>query len=327
MANLATVSQVVQLGKETVSGTGVAATAVFDTFAIMDGIQADSREYKPQGYKAPSIVQETREWTAADMTGWPSYTSDVYIWSSLLGAATITTVGSAGKAWAFTDDGTTETTPVTFTYETGNSVRAGKFTYGTFTDFGIKWKRSDVTSDGKVIGQRYTDNVSLSGGVSRVAASPVAPGDLNVYIDAASGSLGTTQYTAVFDVDFSVAGKFAPKWPANRANTSWESLVEVPAKWALKILVEANAQGMGLLTTLRAGSTVFVRLMFQGSLLPGEGAQNYLYQIDLAAQVSKPDKKQDSDGIWAIGWELTGIRDATWGKVAVVTLQNKLTAL
>jgi hypothetical protein len=325
---LATISQVAQFGKETVAGTGVAATVKFDTFATMPEPQGETREYRPQGTKAPTIVQLTREWVEASLAGWLSYTSDAYLLSSLLGAASISTAGVAGSKWVFTDDGATETVPQTFTMEFGNGTRAAKWTYGALTDYGFKWSRKDLTSDGKVIGQQYQDNIALSGSTTRVAATPVAPGDLNVYIDTASGSLGSTQYTSVFSTELSVAGKFGPKWPANRANTSWESLVEKPAKWGLKLLAEANTQGAANpLSWMRTGQTVFVRLMFQGGLLPGEAATNYLYQFDMACQVGKPDKLEDSDGVWAWGWDLTGICDATWGKTAMVTLQNKLAAL
>lgn len=328
-AEVTTITQVVQWGKEATPGTGVPATVAFDTFAILDAIQADTREYRPQGYKAPSLVQETKEWMGADLSGWPSYTSDAYLWSQLMGAAAITTVGTAGKNWLFADDGVTETSPITFTMERGSAVRAGKWSYGCLTDYAFSWKRADITSSGKVLGQRYQDGIALTagGGITRVAATPVAPGDLNVYIDPTFGALGSTQYTRVFAVDFGVSGKFAPMWPANRANTSWEKLVEVPAKWTLKVVEEADTQGTNALGWLRTGQTVFVRLMFQGALLPGEASTNYLYQVDLAAQVGKPDKFQDDGGVWAIGWELTGIRDAGWGFIAKVSLNNKLTAL
>jgi hypothetical protein len=330
MPDVTTISQVAQWGKEATPGTGVAATVAFDTFAVMDGIESDARELRPQGYKAPSLSQLTREWTGFDVSGWPSYTADVYLLSQLLGAATIGSVGNASKEWLFTDDGVTETSPVTFTMERGSAVRAAKWNYGCLTDYGLKWKRSDVTIGGKGVGQKFQDAITLtsSGSIARVASTPVGPGDLNVYIDPASGSLGSTQYTQVFDVDFGLSGKFKPKWPANRANTSWEKLVEVPAKWALKLKAMADTQGVGNpLGWLRAGTTVFVRLEFMGALIPGESSFNYLYQIDLACQVGQPEKYEDIDGVWALGWDLIGIRDATWGFISKVKLRNKLAAL
>jgi hypothetical protein len=329
MADVTTISQVAQWGKEATPGTGVAATVAFDTFAIMDGIEADTREYRPQGYKAPSVVQEVKEWTGFDLSGWPSYTAEAYLLSQIMGAAAISNVGVGAHEWDFTDDGVTETAPITFTMERGSAVRAGKWAYGCLTDYGWKWKRDDITSSGKGVGQRFQDAITLtsSGAITRVVGSPVAPGDLNVYIDVASGSLGGTQYLNVFDVEFDVAGKFAPKWPANRANTSWEKLVEVPAKWGFKLKAMADAQGFNPLAWMRAGTTVFVRMEYLGGIIPGESVQNYLYRLDMACQVGKPQKFEDAGGVWALGWELTGIRDATWGKIATIKLRNKLAAL
>lgn len=316
-----------QWGKETTPGTGVAANLLFDTFAVIFDPQAENRKYRPQGLKQETINDLNREWSEASLAGIPSYTGEVYLWSQLLGAAGISTVGTAAKKWVFTEDGQTETSPITFTLEQGSGSRAGKFPYGCLTDYGVKWSRKEVTTDGKLIGQKFTDGVTLTSSPTRVAATPVSAGDFQIYIDTTSGGLGTTQYQNVFSVDFGVSGKFQPKWRANRADTSWSELYEVPATWALSIGAEADANGMNPLAWMRAGQTVWVRLEWQGALVPGEASTNYLYQIDTAYRVGKPNKFSNMDEIWGIGWNLEGVRDNTWGKTSVVTIQNALAAL
>jgi hypothetical protein len=332
MPERSSVTQQTQFGLETVSGTGVAANKRFDTFAVILSPKGASRKYRGQGAPVTTagLVQLIKEWSEAALTGWPSYTGDVYLISSLFGAATITTIGTAGKKWVWAPAGLgSEDTPKTYTVENGSSVRAAKATYGVVTDYGWKWKRDDLTLDGALLLQKYTDGITLTSTPTTVAATPVAPGHLNVYIDTSSGGLGGTQYTRVYSAELAVQGKYQPLWPSGRSNASWPAVVQVEPKATAKIAMQADSNGMGLLTGWRANQVYYVRFEYMGDLLPGEGAQNYLYQWDIACMAEKPNELKDDGGTYAIEWDFQMVYDAAWGtgKYCAVELHNMLASL
>jgi hypothetical protein len=328
MPTRTTIDTQVQWGPEASYAAVQAAATLFDTMAITPGVQTQTQEHQPQGVKVNTMSDVTEEWTESDMAGRPSYTAEAYIWGSIAGVVSPTTIGTAGKQWDFTEDGLTVTTPQSYTLEHGNANRAGRILGNVFTDYGFKWTRKSITSDGKLLGQKYVDGISRTASPSRAVASPVQAGELSVFIDTTSGGLGTTQYKNVFAVDFAVSGKYGPKWTADPTALSFAEIIEMAdQKWSAKIKAESDTTGMNPLTWMRAGQTVWLRLNFQGGLLPGEGATNYTYRIDMACKVGKPSKFEDESGVYALEWELMGVRDHAWGALAKARIINKLAAL
>lgn len=92
-----------------------------------------------------------------------------------------------------------------------------------------------------------------------------------------------------------------------------------------RLNVAADAEGMGLLTTMRSGATKFMRIKAVGALIGG--SDYYTMTIDSALKVINVTPFEDADGIYAIEWEMQGTHDATWGKATEITLINTLAAL
>jgi len=323
---------VAQFGLETTPGTGVAANKRFDTFAVMLNPKGSSRKYRGQGAPVTTagLQQLVKEWSEAKLTGWPSYTGDVYLLSSLFGPATITTAGIAAKKWVFQPAILgVEDVPKTYTIELGSTVRAAKAAFGVLTDYSLKWTRDDLTLDGAFLAQKFTDGVTLTATPTLIAATAPAPGDLNLYIDTTSAGLGGTQYTRHYELGIDVSGKYQPIWPSGRANASFPAIVQVQPKATFTLKLQADAQGMALLTGWRANQVYYLRAEFQGALIPGESVVNYLYQWDIACMASQPKELKDEQGTYAIEWEFEMVYDSTWapGKYCTVTLQNQLAAL
>ncbi len=322
------VGSVTQFGLETTPGTSVAANKQFSTFMVTPKPQEKTRGYRIQGAQYDVLEQFVQNWTEADLSGIPDYLGDVYLWSSLLGAATITTVGVSSKKWVWTEVGLDVDTPKTLTVELGSSVRAGKFTYGTVTSLGWKWSRKDITLDGKMIGQQYQDGISLTSTPTLLAPIPVAPIDFQVYLDSTSAGLGGTRLTRVFSCELSIDGKYGPIWPSDRSKTDWTALVNLVPKMSIKLGLEADSNGMALLTTLRGSKTQWLRLEHQGAVMPGESNQNYLQQTDIAVRLTDiADVGKDEEGVYATEFTFTPVYDPTWGKTFVHTMQNQLAAL
>ena len=75
---------------------------------------------------------------------------------------------------------------------------------------------------------------------------------------------------------------------------------------------------MGLLTQLRSGATKWLRLEWIGQEI--EENHNHSLQIDMACKVSGVEDFSDQYGIYAVGGELVGAHDATWGKPFEITI-------
>lgn len=129
------------------------------SFSISPSIKTNVDIFRPEGYKFATVSAQGKEWTEAKISGQPTYTEIIYALSSVMGAATITTVGSSTKVWTF-DIGTgSADDPQTFTVEQGASnVRVGCYSYGIMTDFGMKFDRAKIALDGTMMAQRYRDD-------------------------------------------------------------------------------------------------------------------------------------------------------------------------
>lgn len=165
-----TVFEVTQIGPESVAGTSVAATRRLQSLKIVPKIETKTTPFAPNGYKYDSILSVDQEWTSAKADGVADYNQMIYPLSGLFGVVTPTVPsgGTLTNAWVWNPSTNNPETPKTFTIESGSSARAGKFSYGIFTDWGVTYTRQDVKVSGALIGQKYTDGISMTAAPSEV---------------------------------------------------------------------------------------------------------------------------------------------------------------
>ncbi|MDE2100090.1 MAG: hypothetical protein KGL39_22740 [Patescibacteria group bacterium] len=201
-----------------------------------------------------------------------------------------------------------------------------------------------ITFQGQLAGQTVTltKTDSLTGGTSPASAvtqttagsgpatipvAPVLPTQIDVYIDSSAAGLGSTQMTRVFSSELAIGTKFAPIWTLDSSNNSFAAHIEKAPKATAKILMEADAQGMGLLTTMRPNSTQFMRFLATGTQIDSSPAFDYKMQVDMAVQVSAPEQFKDQDGVYAIGWGFELVNDDPWGKAMEIIVNCERSAL
>jgi hypothetical protein len=98
------------------------------------------------------------------------------------------------------------------------------------------------------------------------------------------------------------------------------------------MIVEADAAGMGFLSTYRAGSTVFLRLRNVGPPIYSAGSYaatplTYQMTIDMAMKVNNIGRFSDQEGVYAVEFPWTGVYDSGWNKAVHIEVQNKTAAL
>jgi len=329
MAERTSITQITQVGVETTPGVGVAANKLLQALSIEPAIKADIKTFKPLGAKYTAIAALGKEWVEARITGDVAcYNHLVYLLSGVMAyAAPVQQGGTTAYLWTFTPAQNAEDTIKTFTVEQGSSVRAGKFTYGLVTEFGLRFDRETIEVSGSMLGQAYQDGISMTASPTAIAVQPILPTALNVYLDTTSANIGTTKLTRALSGEFSISDRFGLLWAIDSAVSGFAAHVEQAPRAQLKLMVEADATGMGPLTAMRAGDKRYIRLKAVGPLIAS--TYYYTFQFDLCGVVSDVSEFSDQDGVYAIEWTFDIAYDSAWssGRAMQVQLTNTVSAL
>lgn len=327
MPERSTISQVVQIGVETTEGTSVAANKLLQALGISPSLQAETQDFRPQGYKYRTLVVPGKEWVEADLEGLATFNEIIYPLASLISAPVTTVVQTTGQQHVFTPSSTAEDAAKSFTVEQGSAVRAHKFVGGVVSACGMEFTRESIELSGSMIGTGFTDGITLTAAPTAIALQPMLPAQVNVYLDPTSAALGTTKLLRALATGFNLSDKYGPLWTLNSAVTGYAARIETEPTAEGHLLVEADAAGMGMLTHLRAGATRFLRIEVVDTALIGAGPATYSFKADFAIKFNAASEFEDSDGVYAVDWPFTIVHDGTWGKAMQFTVVNALATL
>ena len=329
MPERASIFELVQIGAESTVGTAVAASKRLQSLSLTVNPKASVQTYTGKGAKFPVMSALTKEWVEASVTGPMTYTDIAYILNGVLNTVA-PTGASTGKTWVHAPDSYGPDTIKTFTVEAGSSVRAISFAYGLFTGATFNFTRDECTVDASMIGRALSDGVTLTSTPSAVALVPLTPVQVMVsWSDTQAGLAGASALTRALSCSWGITNKAGPVWamPSALVSSTWAAHVETAPTIAVKLMAEADAAGMALLTNLRANTTKWLRIKATGTTFV-EGATPYSLTIDTPVQlVGDPFTFSDKDGVYAVEWNMNGVHDSTWGKACEVTLVTTVAAL
>ncbi len=165
----------------------------------------------------------------------------------------------------------------------------------------------------------------MTAGTTDVALIPVIPTQVSVKVaDTQAGLTGASALTRVVSAEWALSDRFNPAYFLD-GSTDWAAAVETEPTLGVKLKMEKDAAGMGLLTNMRAGSTKFVRIQGIGNIIAG--AIPYTLTIDTACKVTGEPTFSDEDGIQCIEWDMEGFYDTTWAKATMITVINAIATL
>lgn len=336
MAERASVSQHIQIGVETTPGTSVAASKQLRSIGFTPSPKVTVEQFRPAGQKFISLAILGEEWVEATIDGNAVYDELVYPLSSVLGAATVT-AGTGADAttgsWKFKPQPVAADNAKTFTIEHGDpNSRADKFSNALVTDLQFTMDRTKFTITGNVLGQNLTDGITMTATPVQLPLVPILPGKLNVWVDPTAAALGTTKMSRALSMDWHITNKYGPVWVLDSSQSSYAATVELVPTLTGSMVLEADATGMGFLTTMRAGSNVYIRVQAIGPvIIPATGTATYKFTLDMAATIINTTGFSDSNGVYAIGWDFACPNDSTLdtgtGGAMVMTLVNSLLTL
>lgn len=327
MAERATIFQTVQMGVESVPGTGVAANRKLSSLSLSPAIKIETNKYRAVGNKYPTVVTPGKEWVDAKLAGPLTYDEIVYLLSSVAAyAAPVQQGATAAYKWTHTPALAAADTIRAFTVEQGSAERAHKFTHGMVNDLELSFSRDALELSGMMIGQALQDGITMTAGPTVIPQVPVLPTQVNIKLaDSQAGLSGASALTRALTASWALRNRYRPVFPLLSTSSSFVTYVEVEPELVCKLKLEADATGMGLLTQMRAGSSKWMQIKATGALI----ASTYYYdlQIEAALKVSDVSEFSDEDGLFAIEWTFTGAYDSTWTKTTQIDVINTLTAL
>lgn len=332
MPGRGTVNRVVQIGVETVPGTGVPANKSLPTMSIELTRELTNKQYRSLGYKAVTATKITQDWCSGKLTGPLNYTEIVYPLATLV-TPVITTPpsGILARQWLFTALAQGADANKTLTIQEGDATAASQAVNCILTQFGIDYKEDEATISGTILGQNLL-TASLTGSPTAVALSPIGPREIDIYMDPIGGTIGTTKITDALTASFGLSNKQGPKWVLNTANPSYKETVELVPAMSGMIQTEHNAQSRAIYDAITASSNPYklVRFKSTGPLIETvAGPLSYFYTVtvDFVAQVMAT-KQADAQGVWAYDYELVPEYHTTYGnKLWEITILTSLTAL
>src|SRR5260221_654750 len=295
-----TINQKLQFGAESTSalGTTVPANRLILCYDLQWGPMADVKMYSGTGRKYDAAQIENSEWVEGTVGGYLDYNGIIYLLAGAMGSVSPVAHGASttAKDWVYIPPLTGSIVPQPYTIEQGDSIRARRASYGLFTEYTFKGDRQTGISIGsKVLAQPLADGVTMTGGPTTVALAPMAGKHLNVYLDPTSAALGTTQLLKVLNLDYAFTGIYGPFFPFNRANLGWTAHVDLNPGCIIKVLLEADANGMTPLSSMQTGSTQFLRVQAQGLIIDnlqtvtiGGGATGGTFTLGYKGQTTAP---------------------------------------
>lgn len=323
MAEIASVFQIANIGVESTPGTAVAATKRLTGLMVRPRPRVDIKKYRASGYKFAAINSLNKEWVEWDLSGVITYTEIVYLLAGLINTATPT--GSVAKTWVFSPDSDGADTPKTYTVEWGDATRALEAAYGLVSALTMTFTRDGAELSGTMLSHALVDAIVLTGGVTPVALQPVMAPQVAVYLADTAANLDSAQaLTRVVSAEWALSDRYSPAWFLNQS-VNWPVHIEREPSLALKLKMEKDAAGMGLLTNMRAGTTKFMRIEAVGPVI--DGPDTYLLEIDTACKVTGDPTFSDEEGVECVEWNMEGFHDATWGKATEITVVNALGSL
>lgn len=332
MADRFPVSEVVQVGIESVAGTAVVPTKQFAGLNIELDTELEVDEFGPMGQLTNTIVAPRQEWSTGALSGFPTYTEIVYPLSNLLGAAVITTPSGATdrRLWSWNPSASTPWTPKTWTIRRGvPGATAEEAAYALLSGLNMAFSRTAAPSiGGDLFARRMDYGASLATtGVTVPTNVPMLATEGDVYLDPDGASIGTTKLLRDFNFEFSIGDLFGPLWPLNSAINSFAAHgVQKPTLEA-KLTMGNDAAGRALVANMRAGTPVFIRyLSTSGRMI--EASDPYKFTVDIAAMCVAAPSRADEDGLLStLEWTFRVVSDPTWGSWLKVAVENNLSAL
>jgi len=323
----------IQMGRETVAGTAVAATTAWwgngvpqnDTETVFKEVDwgrlsPSLESYRP--FKAASFPFEETEATFEQLLH--------------IGEAGIKTVGSGasdgagtGKIYAYVFPGASIPSIKTYTLEGGDNQQMEELEYCFVSDFTLAgavkeaWKVS-----ANWIGKQITKS-TFTPAISYPTVETILFQRTKLFIDAAGGTIGTTnKANTLLKASLNYTTGLIPKFTGDD-NLAFQFLQSITPEVELELTFEHDGTAVAEKDAAEAQTVRLIRLKAEGSntATPGTAYSKKTMIIDVAGKWEKFDKIDEMDGNDIVSGVLKVGYDSTSALFGQLLLVAELTAV
>jgi len=319
----------VQIGAETTAGTAVAATTIM---RIAGAALQDDRDVQFPEEDVGLLVSTDRNYVASLQGSFPSGDNPAtfeqigyYFEAGIKKVGTGVADGpGSGRIYTYTFPTTTPNVIQTYTIESGDNVDVERLEYAFVQKINISGKPKEVIQvSADWVGRQVTPITSFTAGLSIPPVEEIVFQKSRLYIDDASGTIGTTLVSGTllgFEAELETG--LVPVFSGD-GELFFNRLKQVGPTGSLKITFEHNGSAVAEKLNWRNKVSRAVRLKIEGSSFTTAGTTYpaKTLQIDLCGRWATFDKLDESDGndvvtgTLQIGYNAT---QALWGRITVV---------
>lgn len=310
MGEKSSIFQGIQIGMEATAGTPVDANLKLLATSIVPRARVEADAFRAAGNKYASFAVLNKEWAEAAIEGKLTYNEILYLLASMIEEPTPTQQGATDAyKWNFVSETSGEDAGKTLTIEQGDANSAWRSAGMRVSGLEFTFTRSEVTVSGSAIGEPLETGITMTEAPISLTSKPVLPAHVKLYMaDTQVGLAIASAITRGFGMTWSLTDKVGLAWPIGQDPVTLET---VPTGEA-KLKLASDTIGLGLIDSMRAGSTKWFRVKCEGETI--EAPYKYLFQIDFPGQIKDVSEFSDDGGIYMLEYSLAMLHDATWGK-------------
>ena len=165
---------------------------------------------------------------------------------------------------------------------------------------------------------------SVGGGLIEHSLLPILPGQVDVFLSPTLALIDPNTLTRARLAEWNLSDRAIPYWVMNSAASPNDFLshTESEASSKFNLKVQADSNGMSILTTARAANTIqWIKIQCTG---PDIGVTSDPHRLTILApvRVSGYGALEDEEGIYHTNFELSTVEDPEAGNSVIVTLEN-----
>lgn len=291
--------------------------------------QFETDPFAASGMEVPSVMILNDDFTNFDVTGRLSYTSLMFVLSSLFGAPTTTPVSGGTGAYdhEWTYDGKTPIQPVSFAVDYGVATSLRRTLGVVFNNFTAGVNRGALEFGSGAFGKDLNVTTAPDMTATDIPAKPIFPLHFDVYAEDswADAMTGVTKLLALYNYSLGIGDRLERSRPINSSRSSDNVYIREEQEHTISLRMGADAAGEGMLSNIRNGALKFVKAIATGQQI-ATGA-NYEFEAITAMLLSGTDGYDTESGIHVLTWNARIARDDTSGNAAYFRLRNGIASL
>jgi hypothetical protein len=323
----------IQIGRETVAGTGVAATVIWRGLGTIE----DQREQVRPDEDIGLVVPTDRSYTAKQLGELKMEATEMTFQQAchILEAA-IKSIGTgvadgagSGKIYDYTFPEASKNTIKTYTLEMGDDEQEEEMAYGFVTEFKISGKAGEAVMIEAIWQGRQVAPSTFTGSLSLATVEEILTSKGKLFIDTVAASYGTTEISnTLLAFELSVKTGWVPVFACDgELYFSFAKLTRPEIK--LDVTFEHNASAVAQKAIWRAETARKLQLKFTGSALSSAGTTYTYYTmiINLAGKWEKFEALDDQDGNDVVKGTFVAGYNATAADVGDIIIVNETASL